>query len=90
MSRYGEAAVVAAERLSSGKDSDPAKAWKTATKVIFPSSESLQIKGCPKGAFLGLCNEGLIQGLEAGDYSKPTKKEQGLSSLQGFMNTMPY
>jgi hypothetical protein len=73
MSKHGEAAVIAARRLSNGKDTDPVSAWRIATKIVFPSSEPLQTKGCPKGAFLGLCNEGLILGLAAGDYSKPTK-----------------
>jgi len=76
MSRFGDAAVIAVERLRTGKDFDPADAWKNATKTVFPSSESLQKKGCPKGAFLGLCNLGLIQGLEAGNYSKPTMNGQ--------------
>ena len=76
MSKYGEAAVIAGKRLGIGKDSDPIDAWNNATKTVFPSSESSQKKGCPKGAFIGLCNEGLIQGVEAGSYSKPTKNGQ--------------
>lgn len=76
MSKYGKAAVIAAKRLRIGKDSDPIDAWNNATRAVFPSSESSQKKGCPKGAFIGLCNEGLIQGLEASNYSKPTKNGQ--------------
>jgi len=44
-----------------------------ATKKVFPASTSLQDKGCPKGAFLGLCSQGLIRGIEPGTYSKTTK-----------------
>ncbi len=76
MRKFGEAAVIAAQRLKSGKYSDPVDAWNSATKTVFPSSRSLQNKGCPRGAFLGLCNEGLIDGLSAGAYSRATKNGQ--------------
>ena len=31
-----------------------------AATEIFPMSVSLQKKGCPRGAFLGLCEDGLV------------------------------
>jgi hypothetical protein len=30
---------------------------------------SAQKKGCPRGAFLGLCEEGLVKGIPAGNYT---------------------
>jgi hypothetical protein len=73
MSNYANAAVMAATLINSGEIENPVDAWSIATKKVFPTSESLRKKGCPKGAFLGLCNAGFIKGLDAGQYSIPTK-----------------
>ena len=73
MAGYRDAAVIAAELISGGKFADPVAAWNQATSRVFPSSASLRDKGCPKGAFLGLCNAGLIIGVESGSYAKPSK-----------------
>lgn len=73
MSKYGEAAILATKLLKEGVVSDPRDAWAQATKKIFPTSADLQNKGCPRGAFLGLCTEGLIKGVPPGQYSNPSK-----------------
>ena len=73
MAGYRDAAVLAAELISSDSSAEPVAAWKQATSRVFPSSADMRKKGCPKGAFLGLCNAGLIVGVEPGDYAKPTK-----------------
>ncbi len=73
MSKYGDAAVQAVKLISSGAESDPAKAWSRSTAKVFPGSTNLQNKGCPKGAFLGLCNVGLVKGIPEGSYSRTSK-----------------
>ena len=73
MAGYRDAAVLAVELISSGNCAKPAAAWHQATSKLFPSSASLRNKGCPKGAFLGLCNEGLVVGVDSGNYSKSSK-----------------
>ena len=73
MEKYREAAVLAVQLLHEGTASDPLDAWSRSMQKIFPNSEDLRKKGCPKGAFLGLCNVGLIQGIDPGSYAKPTK-----------------
>lgn len=73
MEGYSRAAVLAVEALKSGLIADPVDAWRYATKKAFPSSDALQNKGCPKGAFLGLCNEGMVNGIPAGSYAKQSK-----------------
>ena len=73
MRKYGNAAVQAVQLIKNGGELSPVDAWLSATKKVFPLSRELQIKGCPKGAFLGLCCEGLIEGIPAGPYSKPSK-----------------
>jgi hypothetical protein len=73
MADYRDAAVIAVELISSGDCAEPVAAWNQATSKLFPSSASLRDKGCPKGAFLGLCKEGLVVGVEPGNYAKSSK-----------------
>lgn len=35
---------------------------------LYPTSPAARKKSCPRGAFLGLCEEGLVQGIPAGSY----------------------
>lgn len=67
--RYGDVAVAAAKMCNSNK-LDPCEAWVLAAQNGFPTSPSSQKKGCPRGAFLGLCNEGLVRGVSKGKYSR--------------------
>ena len=73
MSKYGEAAVLAVEMLTRGAFENPGDAWNAATKKMFPASASLQDKGCPKGAFLGLCGRGVIEGVRPGTNAKVSR-----------------
>lgn len=68
MSKYGNVAVIAAEMARSGLS--PIEAWKVLAKVVFPTQPASRDKGCPKCAFLGLAEEGLIQGVSRGQYTK--------------------
>ncbi len=69
--KYGQAALIAVK--SKGQ---PADRWLEATAVVFPRSPSSQIKSCPKGAFLGLCEEGVVQGIESGTYTTSTDNKR--------------
>jgi len=60
--QYGRAAVKATELLTAGKYESPEYAWNEAIKCFTKSVESQQ-KVCPKGAYLGLCNVGLVKGV---------------------------
>ena len=70
MGKYGNAAVSAARYLQSGRTDDPKAAWNGAVREVFPKSESQRKKGCPRGAFLGLCEEGMIVGVPRGKYTQ--------------------
>ena len=95
MSKYREAAKLAVQLLNEGEVSDPSDAWAKATKKIFPASKDSQEKGCPKGAFLGLCNEGLVQGVAPGNYCKPSRNgEYAIGAIDilkrnRFLSTQP-
>jgi hypothetical protein len=36
---------------------------------LYPTSPTSRKKDCPRGAFLGLCEEGLVKGIPAGKYT---------------------
>ena len=66
--RYGEAALMAT-RQGSSADINPVARWESAMKRLYPTSPAARKKGCPRGAFLGLCEEGLVKGIPAGHYT---------------------
>ena len=37
---------------------------------LYPTSSAARKKPCPRGAFLGLCEEGLVIGIPAGRYTR--------------------
>lgn len=62
---YGEVAIIVAKAKG-----NPAGNWKLEAKKAFPDSISSQKKSCPKSAFLGLCENGLIKGIPEGEYTR--------------------
>lgn len=68
MSKYGEVARLAASAARQGTEAP--KAWDEAAKVMFPDQSASREKGCPRGAFLGLAEEGLIVGVCSGQYTR--------------------
>lgn len=70
MGKYGDAAVQATEMLHSDASMDPREAWDLATAKVFPTQLASRSKGCPKGAFLGLCEDGVVRGVAPGSYTR--------------------
>jgi len=66
--KYGEAALMVARQGTSANIS-PADRWESAMEKLYPTSASARKKPCPRGAFLGLCEEGLVKGIPAGRYT---------------------
>jgi hypothetical protein len=66
--RYGEAAIMAARQAASGGNTPEAQ-WESAMEKLYPTSPTARRTGGPRGAFLGLCEEGLVKGIPAGHYS---------------------
>lgn len=90
MNRYGEVAVKAVHSLLSGEVAQPLIAWKKAATEVFGEGTWGQRKVCPKNAFLGLCEAGLVYGIASGKYvrSNSTQKNknyaiQAVSILRG-------
>ncbi|QVY67113.1 hypothetical protein [Polaribacter sp. Q13] len=80
MNKYGLTALKAAQNYKQS-DSIP-EIYARAAKEIFETKSS-QDKGCPKGTFLGLCEEGLVKGIPRGNYTKSVKnKEYALQAIE--------
>ena len=65
MNSYGLVAVKAAHQLIGSQTADAEWAWQKAAREAFPAGSSSIDKGCPRGAFLGLCKRGVIVGARA-------------------------
>lgn len=73
--KYGEAPIQATKLYTSKLVNSPQGAWERATNNIFGEGTSSQRKGCPKDAFLGLCEEGLVKGIPRGKYTNSIKNK---------------
>ena len=73
--RYGEAALMAVRQAGS-TDITPEERWEASMQKLYPTSPAARNKGCPRGAFLGLCEEGLVKGIPAGSYTKSHANKQ--------------
>ena len=90
-SKFGEVAIKATEiyRIGGGKTS-PRRAWEKAANEVFPNSESSQDKSCPRDAYLGLYQEGLIRGVPAGDYTQSIKNKDYAVSAVNILKQQPH
>jgi hypothetical protein len=89
MSKYGEAAVRAVKLFTSGEVDTPEGAWNNATIYYFGENTSSQSKGCPRGAFLGLCEEGLIKGIPRGTYCNSIMNKRYAVSAVSILKRNP-
>ena len=81
MKLYAKSAVKAVEIYHS-KDITIERAWKEAVSQYTESKHSIN-KGCPKATFLGLCEEGLIDGIPKGKYtSSKCNKRYGVEAVE--------
>jgi hypothetical protein len=66
MGRYGVVAVKAVNNYQTNEIT-PRDAWELAAHEVF-TSKSSRDKGCPRSAFLVLCEEGLVISIPSGKY----------------------
>ncbi|MEK4453437.1 DUF6979 family protein [Paenibacillus sp. FSL L8-0506] len=69
MNKYGVVATKAVYLIMNEEQTEPLTAWNTAASDVFGEGTWAQRKGCPKNAFLGLCEEGLVRGIPKGNYT---------------------
>lgn len=48
----------------------PAESWAEEARRAFPEKVPSQKKGCPRGAYLGICETGWLPGIPAGRYNR--------------------
>lgn len=83
MSKYGAVAVRAVGLMLWEPGTPPGEAWASAAERVFPDSPSSREKGCPKSAFLGLCEEGRVAGASPGAYTRSVlNKEYAVRGLE--------
>lgn len=83
---YGRAAVNAVEYIQKGEVSDPRRAWEKGVSDETESRES-RIKECPRSAFLGLCEDGLVKNIPKGSYCNSNKnKEYAIQGVKILKN----
>lgn len=83
MGKYGEASIKAVKYLISGIAKTPKDAWEMATIEIFGKGTTSQRKGCPRDAFLGLCEKGMIRGIPVGSYTRSKRnKEYAMKAIR--------
>jgi len=68
----------------------PREAWDFAISQMS-GSPSVRTKGCPRAAFLGLCEAGAVVGIKAGRYGAPPNNKNGRYALNalGILQSTP-
>lgn len=83
--KYGMIALRATQ-LACRDRIGPVEAWRIAAVEIYPESPDSQRKPCPKSAYLGLAEEGLLEGVPRGSYTTSVDNKryalEGLRLLQ--------
>ena len=75
MNKYRVVALKAVQLCTVQSRLSPKKAWETAANNCFGEGTPAAVKGCPTNSFLGLCEEGLIKGIEPGSYTRSKKNK---------------
>ena len=89
MAKFGDAAVLATRFYRSGATKSPERAWESAVREVFPDSKSCQEKSCPRGAYLGLCEEGLVHGVPSGSYTRSKLNKSYAVSAVSLLRARP-
>jgi hypothetical protein len=89
MGMYGQVAIVATGLFRRGEAESPREAWEKAVALAYPESSSLQEKACPRDAYLGLCEEGLVSGVPAGKYTRSVKSKRYAVEAVGLLKLDP-
>ena len=90
MNSYAKIAIEAIRLISQEGVISPEEAWSSAAMKEFPKKKSAREKSCPKCAFLGLCEDGLINGIPKGNYTGSIKnKKYALDALKLLKGDRP-
>jgi hypothetical protein len=87
--QYGQAALAAVKLLKNGKAIDAPEAWGKATTAQFGKGTPAQQKSCPRGAFLGCCEDGLVRGVPHGSYTTSRENKRYAVTAVRLLKTNP-
>ena len=76
MGQYGQAALDAVQLLRTRLAQGPQEAWRQATISRFGNGTPSQEKSCPRGAFLGCCEDGLVRRVPAETYTRSRENKR--------------
>jgi hypothetical protein len=83
LNKYAHCAIEAVGLIASSKAASPRQAWEQSSSAVFGKGTSSQQKGCPRDAFLGLCEAGFVQGVAPGKYCNSIlNKQYAVSAVQ--------
>lgn len=68
--------VKIARKAVSFVGADPVHAWNMAARHVS-DKKSIHDKGCPRSAFLGMCEEGMVRAMPRGRYLRQRKQGKG-------------
>ena len=86
--KFEKAAVKAVQLFTSGDASSLREAWDKAGWEILKLKSYVE-KGCPRSAFFGLCEEGLVKGIPRGVYSRSVKNKRYALEAVKLLNYDP-
>ena len=87
--KYGLVALNAVNKLNISQEMDPGNAWDEAAVEVFPTQLSSSKKSCPRTAFLGLCEEGKVKGVKAGDYTSSKANKAYANDAADLLQSSP-
>jgi hypothetical protein len=76
MGKFAEVAIIATKIQLQWKAESPREAWDQAVAAAFPEGSSSREKAGPRNVYLGLCEEGLVSGVLAGNYTRSVKDKR--------------
>ncbi|MCW4005283.1 MAG: hypothetical protein NWF04_01595 [Candidatus Bathyarchaeota archaeon] len=86
--KFGLTAVEAVKLIQNDLANTPEEAWGKAGHEILKRAVYIR-KGCPKAAFLGLCEEGLVKGIPRGKYTRSIKNKAYALKALGRLQADP-
>lgn len=75
MNKYAQVAINTVNFINKN-GGNPMLIWLKEADYIFGEHKSSAMKGCPRAAFLGLCEAGLVKGIPCGNYTKSKKNKE--------------
>lgn len=88
MGQYGKTAIRAVQLIQAEETKSPSEAWETAAAQVIKALTSRK-KSCPRDAFLGLCEEGLVRGIPSAVYTDSIKNKAYAVEAARLLKTNP-